>query len=34
VISGDLRGPVADAAAIGAALADQLLAEAGPGFFD
>ncbi len=34
VISGDLRGPVADAAAIGAALADQVLAEAGPGFFD
>ena len=34
VISGDLRGPVADSAAIGAALADQLLAEAGPGFFD
>ena len=34
VISGELRGPVADAAAIGAALADQLLAEAGPGFFD
>ena len=34
VIAGELRGPVADAAAIGAALADQLLAEAGPGFFD
>ncbi len=34
VISGELRGPVADASAIGAALADQLLAEAGPGFFD
>jgi hydroxymethylbilane synthase len=34
VIAGELRGPVADAAAIGAALADQLLAESGPGFFD
>ena len=34
VIAGELRGPVADAAAIGAALADELLAEAGPGFFD
>ena len=34
VISGDLRGPVADAAATGAALADELLAKAGPGFFD
>ena len=34
VIAGELRGPVADAAAIGAALADQVLAEAGPGFFD
>ena len=34
VIAGELRGPVADAAAIGAALADQLLAQAGPGFFD
>ena len=34
VIAGELRGPVADAAAIGAALADQLLAKAGPGFFD
>lgn len=34
VIAGELRGPVADAAAIGAALADDLLAKAGPGFFD
>lgn len=34
VVAGELRGPVADAAAIGAALADQVLAEAGPGFFD
>jgi hydroxymethylbilane synthase len=34
VIAGELRGPVADAAAIGAALADQVLAKAGPGFFD
>ena len=34
VLAGELRGPVADAAAIGAALADQLLAEAGPRFFD
>ncbi len=34
VLAGELRGPVADAAAIGAALADQLLAKAGPGFFD
>jgi hydroxymethylbilane synthase len=34
VIAGELRGPVADAAAIGAALADHLLAQAGPGFFD
>ena len=34
VIAEELRGPVADAAAIGAALADQLLAQAGPGFFD
>jgi hydroxymethylbilane synthase len=34
VIAGELRGPVADAAAIGAALADELLAKAGPGFFD
>jgi hydroxymethylbilane synthase len=34
VIAGELRGPVADAAAIGAALADHLLVQAGPGFFD
>ena len=34
VIAGESRGPAADAAAIGAALADQLLAKAGPGFFD
>ena len=34
VIAEELRGPVADAAAIGAALADELLAKAGPGFFD
>jgi hydroxymethylbilane synthase len=33
VISGDIRGAVADGAALGQALADRLLAEAGPGFF-
>jgi hydroxymethylbilane synthase len=33
VIAGDIRGAVADGAALGQALADRLLAEAGPGFF-
>lgn len=33
VISGDLRGPAGDGAALGAALADDLLARAGKGFF-
>ncbi len=33
VITGDLRGPVADGAAMGQALADQLLAQVPPGFF-
>ncbi len=33
VVTGALRGPVADAAAIGSALAEQLLGQAGPGFF-
>ena len=33
VISGELRGPVTDAADIGRALADDLLGRAGPGFF-
>lgn len=33
VIAGDLRGPVADGAALGRALADELLGRAGPGFF-
>ena len=33
VIKGDIRGAVADGAAMGQALADRLLAEAGPGFF-
>ena len=33
VIKGDLRGPVGQGEAIGRRLADQLLAEAGPGFF-
>ena len=34
VISGDMRGKAADGAAIGAALADELLGRAGAGFFD
>lgn len=33
-VAGDLRGPVGDGAAIGRALADELLGRAGPGFFD
>lgn len=33
VLKGDLRGPIADGAALGEALADDLLAQAGPGFF-
>ena len=33
VISGELRGPVPQAADIGRALADDLLGQAGPGFF-
>jgi hydroxymethylbilane synthase len=33
-LSGELRGPVADGPALGAALARDLLAQAGPGFFD
>lgn len=33
VVTGDLRGPVADASLIGAELADELLGRAGPGFF-
>ena len=33
-ISGDRRGPVADGAALGQALADELLAQAPKGFFD
>jgi hydroxymethylbilane synthase len=33
VIKGDIRGPVADGAELGQALADRLLAEAGSGFF-
>lgn len=32
-VGGELRGPVADGAAIGRALADELLGRAGPGFF-
>ena len=32
-ITGEKRGPVADGAAIGTALADDLLGRAGPGFF-
>ncbi|WP_395006110.1 hydroxymethylbilane synthase [Cypionkella sp.] len=34
VITGEIRGAVADGAALGEALADQLLTEAGAGFFD
>ena len=34
VIAGDLRGKSADGAAIGVALADELLSRAGAGFFD
>jgi hydroxymethylbilane synthase len=33
VITGDLRGPIADAADIGRSLAADLLGRAGPGFF-
>ena len=33
-VTGERSGPVAEAAAIGVALAEALLAEAGPGFFD
>ena len=33
-VAGNLRGPVGDGAAIGRALADELLGRAGPGFFD
>ena len=33
VITGDLRGPLADGPALGRALADQLLAQVPPGFF-
>jgi hydroxymethylbilane synthase len=32
-VDGELRGPVADAPALGRALADDLLGRAGPGFF-
>lgn len=32
-VAGELRGPVADGAALGRALADELLGRAGPGFF-
>ena len=32
-VAGDLRGPMADGAALGRALADELLGRAGPGFF-
>jgi hydroxymethylbilane synthase len=32
-VAGDLRGPLADGARLGAALADELLGRAGPGFF-
>jgi len=32
-VAGDLRGPVADGAAVGRTLADELLGRAGPGFF-
>lgn len=32
-VSGERRGPVADGAAIGTALAEELLTRAGPGFF-
>ncbi|MDQ2065956.1 hydroxymethylbilane synthase [Xinfangfangia sp. CPCC 101601] len=34
VVSGERRGAVAEAEALGVALAEALLAEAGPGFFD
>lgn len=33
-LSGERRGAVADGAAMGAGLADELLGQAGPGFFD
>jgi hydroxymethylbilane synthase len=32
-VAGELRGPVAEGAAVGRALADDLLGRAGPGFF-
>jgi hydroxymethylbilane synthase len=32
-VAGDLRGPAADGAALGKALAEELLGRAGPGFF-
>ena len=32
-VSGESRGPVADGAALGEALAEDLLSRAGPGFF-
>jgi hydroxymethylbilane synthase len=33
-ISGDIRGPIENAATLGTELAERLLAQAGPGFFD
>ena len=33
VIAGDIRGPIADGAALGQTLAEELLAQAGPNFF-
>lgn len=33
VIAGDIRGPIADGPALGQALAERLLAQAGPNFF-
>ncbi len=33
VVRGDINGPIAEGAALGVSLADQLLAEAGDGFF-
>ena len=33
-VTGELRGPVGDGAALGRTLADELLGRAGPGFFD
>jgi hydroxymethylbilane synthase len=32
-VAGELRGPLADGAALGVALAEDLLGRAGPGFF-